>query len=351
MNLVERALTEQYDELGLADVGLPRRMETVLLTPRFVTSRHLVALVSRPGDSRPLVVAKIPRRPGDNEGVHHEASTLRRLTALAGAPVPGVPLLLGTVDVGEHTLLVETAVQGTAVDPPRVRLDRDRVVRAGAAFVSQLPVVRAADDNRDWYSAALVEPLQALADLVPLGGETALLCARTHAVLQPLREVALPAVFEHGDLSDPNLFVGPDGALQVIDWERASASGVPAHDLVFFLQFVAEAARTATERPAQLAAFDDSFVGPGAWTRPVLLEHLEARGVDPDLLPLLTLATWARASATLVSRLVPDSDLAGSVQTAPSPEALATAVLQDRDFALWRHALTRVEERAPRVPA
>jgi hypothetical protein len=348
VNLVDRVLAERYDELGLAAVGLPRRMDTVLLTPRFVTSRHLVALVSRPGDSRPLVVAKIPRRPGDNQGVHHEAATLRRLTELARAPLPGVPLLLGTVDVGGHTLLVETAVQGTPLDPPAVRLDRERAVRAGAAFVGELPVVRPAEDNRDWYGPALVEPLDALAELVPMGGETARLCARTHAVLQPLRDAALPAVFEHGDLSDPNLFLGPDGELQVIDWERATASGVPAHDLLFFLQFVAEATRGATERPAQLAAFDDAFVGPGAWTRPVLLEHLRARGIDPELLPLLVLATWARASATLVPRLVPDSELGAA---APSAEALAAALSHDRDVALWRHALTRVEEGASRVPA
>ena len=344
MNLVERVLAERYDELGLAAVNLPRRMDTVLLTPRFVTSRHLVALVSRREDSRPLVVAKIPRRPGDNQGVHHEAATLRRLTALAGSPVPGVPLLLGTVDVGAHTLLVETAVQGTPLDPPRVRLDRDRAVRAGAAFVGELPVVRTAEDNRNWYGAALVEPLQALADLVPLGGETARLCARTHAALEPLRNAVFPSVFEHGDLSDPNLFIGADGVLQVIDWERATTSGVPGHDLVFFLQFVAEATVGATARAAQIAAFDDAFVGPGAWTRPVLLDHLADRGVDPALLPLLTVATWARTSATLVTRLVPDPGRGAAA--APSPQALAEALTQDRDFTLWRHALTRLEDRA-----
>jgi hypothetical protein len=223
-------------------------------------------------------------------------------------------------------------------------------VQAGAAFVRGLPVVRTADDNADWYAAALVEPLQALADLVPLGGETARLCARTHAVLGPLRDAALPAVFEHGDLSDPNLFIGEDGALQVIDWERATTAGVPGHDLVFFLQFVAEAARGATTRPEQLAAFDEAFTGPGAWTRPVLLDHLAARGVDPELLPLVVVATWARTAATLVPRLVPEPG-AGGAAAAPSPQALATAVAQDRDVALWRHALTRLEERAGRVLA
>ena len=344
MNLVERVLTECYDELGLAAVGLPRHMDTVLLTPRFVTSRHLIALVSRRGDSRPLVVAKIPRRSGDNQGVQHEAATLRRLTWLTGSPVPGVPLLLGTVDVGGHTLLVETAVQGAPLDPPRVRLDRDGAVRAGTAFVDGLPVVRTAEDNQDWYGAALVEPLRALADLVPLDGETARLCARTHAALEPLRDAVLPAVFEHGDLSDPNLFIGADGVLQVIDWERATTSGVPGHDLVFFLQFLAEASAGATARAARIAAFDDAFVGPGAWTRPVLVDHLAARGVDPALLPLLIVATWARTSATLVARLVPDSGRGAAA--APSPQALAGAVAQDRDVALWRHALTRLEDRA-----
>ncbi|TDK24087.1 hypothetical protein E2F48_15020 [Arthrobacter crusticola] len=57
---------------------------TVLLTPQFVLSRHVVALVFAVGSTRPVLVMKVPRCPGDNEGVRRETDMLRRLGA-AGA--------------------------------------------------------------------------------------------------------------------------------------------------------------------------------------------------------------------------------------------------------------------------
>jgi hypothetical protein len=49
---------------------------------------------------------------------------------------------------------------------------------------------------------------------------------------------------------------------------------------------------------------------------------------------LLVIATWARSAATLAYRLATEGvPVPGSAQ-------LRTAVLEDRDFWLWRHAVT-----------
>jgi hypothetical protein len=347
VNLIERVLTERYDELGLAAAGIPRRMQTALLTPRFPASRHVVALVFSPGDPRARAVAKLPRRPGDNLGVLLEADVLRRVADLAPAARAAVPVVLGTVPVGQHVLLVETAVDGVELDPPAVRRDRDLAVRAGRAFIDGLPVMTPAERNRDWYDAALTRPLDALARAVPLGGETADLVDRTHAVLAPLRDVALPAVFEHGDLSHPNLFLGAEGGLRVIDWERATAAGVPGHDLVFFLQYVSESSRSAVDRGAQRTALDADVWAPDGWARVVLAAHLERRGVPVELLDALVVGSWARTAAGLVARLVPADDEPADGEPL-SPAALAATVRESRDVDLWWHALRRAEERAVR---
>jgi hypothetical protein len=344
MNLVERVLSERHEELGLAAVGLPRRVQTALLTPRFPASRHVVAMIFRPGDPRPRAVAKLPRRPGDNGSVLREAAVLSSLTALTGGPPAGVPALLGTVDVGGRTLLVETAVDGMELDPQQVRRNPTGAVRAGTAFIDALPVVLAAEDNSGWYEAAFTRPLDAMAQHVPLEGRTARLVARTHAVLEPLRGLSLPAVFEHGDLSHPNLFLGSGGNLQVIDWELATPAGLPGHDLVFFLQYISESNRSATVRAQQRAAFDQDVAAPTGWARSVLAGHLERRGVPAGLLEPLVVGSWARTAAGLVTRLVPpDADADAVTAGTPAAEGLAAALRESREFDLWNHALTRAE--------
>ena len=55
--------------------------------------------------------------------------------------------------------------------------------------------------------------------------------------MQPLRAASVPRVFEHGDLSHPNLIWLPTGRVGVVDWELAEEEGFPLHDLSFFLAF------------------------------------------------------------------------------------------------------------------
>jgi hypothetical protein len=229
-------------------------------------------------------------------------------------------------------------VTGAPLDQARVLQDVDRAVASGERFLSTLPVVRPAADNSAWYDAAVRAPLAGLMAMLGSAGDVAELCERTHAVLAPLRDVPLPAVFEHGDLSHPNLFVADDGTLLVIDWERATDAGVPGHDLVFYLQFLSQCRHGFATSAEQLEAFDRAFTGGNAWARSSLERHLDARGVDPQLAGLLVVTCWARSAATLASRLDLDARAAGG-----TGDAVAAAVLAERDVTLWRHALRRAE--------
>jgi hypothetical protein len=238
---------------------------------------------------------------------------------------------------------VQSAVTGSPLDRARVLRDGHAAVAMGADFIRGLPVVRPADENPDWYDHAVRAPIARMQDLVGDEGDLGELCARTHDVLEPLRTRALPAVFEHGDLSFPNLFVADDDrTLIVIDWERASESGLPGHDLAFFLQFVSQCLHGFATPAQQTTAFDRAFVGPDAWGRPALDRHLSERGIDPELAGLLVVACWARSAATLASRLGLDARAANGRRG-----ALAAAVLGERDVVLWRHAVALAETGAP----
>lgn len=353
-SFIDSVLRDHYDEWGLAEFGLGREWTTVFITPQFTTSRHVVALVFAPGARQPALVVKVPRCPGDNEGVLREADMLWQLGVLSGDQVEGVPRVVAALDLDGHTVLVETPLTGPPLDPDRVAEDLPIAVALGVDFIDSLPCTRPAASNQGWYDRTLERPLEALALLLPGESEVAELILRTHELLQPLRSAALPAVFEHADLSHPNLLIGPAGRLQVMDWERASAYGLPGHDLTFYLQYLSESSEQAFERGAQLAAFDTAF-GPCGWAREPLRQHLLRRDIDPGLLPLLVLATWARSAATLAYRLAaedggPSAQREGQRETQPADQPAAVeprgradvrrAVLGDRDFWLWRHAAT-----------
>ncbi|WP_307034097.1 phosphotransferase family protein [Arthrobacter sp. B3I4] len=330
-SFIDAALQDHYREWDLASLGLGHEWTTVFITPQFTTSRHVVALVYAPGARQPALVVKVPRCPGDNEGVQREADMLRQLRALSGGQVEGVPRIVATLEAGAYTVLVETPLTGPPLDPDRVAANLPAAVALGVDFVDSLPCTLPGSTNEGWYERTVEHPLEALAALLSGDAEIVELVHRTHKLLEPLRSEALPAVFEHADLSHPNLLVRPGGGLQVMDWERASAYGIPGHDLTFYLQYLSESSEQAFERPAQLAAFDSAF-GPDGWALAPLRRHLLLRDVHPELLPQVVLATWARSASTLAYRL------AAEVGPAAGMGDVRQAVLNDRDFWLWRHA-------------
>lgn len=332
MNFIDSVLREHCNEWDLGGFGLGAEWTTLLVTPQFTTSRHVVGLIFPEGARHPSLVVKVPRCPGDNEGVQREADMLRQLSTLSGGQVDGIPHIVATLGVGDHTVLVETALTGAPLDPYRVAGDLPGAIAVGVDFVGALPCTRPGPDNTDWYERTVERPLEGLLSLLPGDAEVSALVHRTHELLGPLRGSALPAVFEHADLSHPNLLVQTGGRLQVMDWERSSLYGMPGHDLVFYLQYLSESSDQAFTRVAQLAAFDKAF-GPGGWALEPLRGHLVLRNVDPELLPLLIIATWARSASTLAYRLATE-DVPG-----PGSAQLRTAVLEDRDFWLWRHVV------------
>ncbi|GAB5078275.1 hypothetical protein ARTHROSP310_14160 [Arthrobacter sp. AD-310] len=235
---------------------------------------------------------------------------------------------------------METALSGVPLDPKVVATDIETAVAAGTNFIGSLPCTSSAGNNPDWYQRSIGEPLRALSSLVPNDAGLHELIERTHQVLAPLMTTPLPAVMEHGDMSHPNLFLKPRGKLQVVDWERASPYGVPGHDLVFYLQYLTESREQAFARQDQLKSFDHAF-GKGGWALEPLREHLALRSVDSAILPLLVIATWARSAATLSYRL---SSSSGKDQNRVDVNAVIAA---DRDFWLWRHAVSNWPSRSP----
>jgi hypothetical protein len=320
--------------------GTPAELHssTLVVTPWFEASRHVLVITFDPLTSGMTTVAKFPRRYWDTGGIAAEAQALRAIdrgSDLLAGHVPHVR----RIDLGPRPYLLETALEGPHVSPEYVRRHTSQVVRAGTDLIGRMSLFPQPGKRSEWYGQLLDEPLGQFADSVPMGGTGRELVTETRRVLEPLRQAILPLVLEHGDLGHPNLIMTSKDRMAAIDWERYEAHGLPLLDLVFFLQYVAECRASAVTLPAQLRAFDDAFVGPQAWAAPWLRQYALHLGIDSPKLPLLVLAAWVRTSTGLVARLVPRGD-ASRHRLTKTPD-LSDTFRKDRDFGLWRHALAR----------
>jgi aminoglycoside phosphotransferase (APT) family kinase protein len=310
---------------------------TLLVTPWLEASRHVLALYIDGASADIRAVAKLPRRPWDVGGIDTEARALRAVEAHTSALGEMAPRVVGHVPGGQRPHLLQSGINGTAVDPDVVRRSTALVLDAGTTVIDRLAAVRRRP-SPGWFDRLLGSPLERLGQEVPVA-EVSALVAETLALLRPLQDAGLPTVLEHGDLGHPNLLLLPSGRMAAIDWERFEPRGLPCLDLVFFLQYVRECLDSATTIPAQVAAFDAGFTGPDCWAAGRLRAYAGHLHIDDAVLPQLVLASWARIVAGLVTRLEPTS---GAFPPSSSgPDHVAEIVLEDRDYALWRRAVSQ----------
>ena len=346
MNLVERLLTSRRDELGLDRLGLPMDVNCVFVTPRFRTSRHVIALVVPAGGDEIRLVAKLPRRADDDAGLRREYANLRRLRDLWPEGQCSYPELVLLDYVDGQPILIETAVRGEALHHRALRKDPQRVIALIERWLDGLPVTGMSSDNGAWFDRMIAAPLGDFARRAALGDETRRLVDQTMRIVDPLAEEHFPFVFEHGDLTHPNLLLGPGECVGVVDWELSQPQGLPVHDYCLFLAFVAFSLSRVHKLGGQVQAFERAFIGPRPWALPLIARRLARLSVDSRLLVPFVVACWARYVAELLPRLI--GTAAGDVATAQgrpaalSDEAVAL-VRQDRDLALWRCAVRHAD--------
>jgi hypothetical protein len=293
-----------------------------LITPRFASSRAVVAVTTTPDGRRLRRVAKIARDPQDDAFIAHEGQVLDQLRDLS----PTAPAAPGNHDLirrGGRAVLVEDAVLGSPLDRRAVRADPYGALAAGIRWVEQVPTAAPSPVQTDGRGQRLL-----MASLAALAarpdGPGPKLVERAGAALRPVLTATLPAPFEHGDLSHPNLFATTGGALVAIDWEQGGPNGLPLHDLVFFVGYLAESVHPPRDE-AQRVACHARAMGDEGWASDAIDQHLTRLEIDPSLRPALALACWTRHLAAATRRTV-----AG--RTAPV-----------RYEVLWRAALADAE--------
>ncbi|MFZ6004413.1 MAG: hypothetical protein ACOYXM_10830 [Actinomycetota bacterium] len=280
------------DEDGPEDETAPT--SHLILTPRFATSQHVVLLAGR---RKPEIVVKTSRLSGD--GVDGEVSALRQLWAAAGGRDVGAPRLLRHEVWGRRTIFAETAVRGEPVSARSAAADPSGTATDVTTWLIGLP--REAVASTPARLAALLTPaLDAVAAMGESHEEE--LVRATRLATAELARWELPVVFEHGDVSAPNIFRTSTG-IALIDWELARPVGLPGHDLFVALGFVARSVSSEVGGAALERAFLHS---PPAWLRGELGRYARQLGLPAQALPALFLCCWARVSASLAARAAAD---------------------------------------------
>lgn len=333
-------LTRHWDRLGLHELGAPADFQSVLVTPRFQTSAHVISLIIAKQTGEPVLVTKAARHGGPDGALAKEAANLRSVQAARPGGFHSIPRLITYEEYCGTPLLLETAVSGRVLKPSLVRERPRQCAQALLDWITPLHRATAQRNARTGPQHS-TEFLEQLANDYALSGQDAALVSRTRALLAPLARRSFPSVFEHGDLSAPNLLITDDGSLNVVDWELANPVGLPGQDLFFSLSFVAFSRARATRESQYIEAFGEAFFGAGAWARPYVERYADSLTLDRDLLPALFVACWSTYVAQRLERLE-----AASVNAGPSADRWMR-VKRNHYFALWSHAVMHIGEFLP----
>lgn len=335
MNIVERFLTSSA---GADRVGGWRPSGSIVLTPRFTDSRHVVVLLlDRAG--QPRLVGKVVRAP-------HDPSTLDREVGVLGAVRDGMhpehrhslpqPLALEWFE--DHRVMVQSAVAGRVITHGHVRshpqLWWDRV----EAWLRTLPRSSSGEADASWFDEYLAAGVDlARENLGAAGVLTAQLDQQLHTTLEQARALADAAdhlVGEHGDLSAPNLVWSRRG-LAVVDWETGNLVGLPGVDAATFLTFSEFSRARAHGVTAECDVFTRQLVAPDGRGRDLLGRYLHVLDLDPELTDSVLVTAWGKIALSAFGRLLTTSDR----QSEAASRRAVARFLTGSPFALWTAAL------------
>ena len=340
MNVALSFLEDNRQRSGSARYGIGKQSTAVLLTPRFRASRHVLFLVLAEGKAEPALVVKIPRLPAEHEGLRREAANLHAARSGSAMDPESIPQVVACEPYRGRMMLAETVLTGLPMAQALVRRRPAECCRMVLDWLAALPGQGGCGSGESGCVSRLIHrPLEQFAASLRLSMEEHHLLEQTQVAVSTLREAAFPSVFEHGDLSHPNLLILRSGALGVIDWELAEPQGLPAQDLFFFLTYVAFAGARADSTGHYIGAFHLAFFGPSAWARPYVLAYARRLGLPVELLTALFVACWARRATGLADRLLGAPGAAEELD----PESIAW-LRANRYYSLWRHTVVHLGE-------
>ncbi len=340
MNALLNYLEKNRTALALGQFGVGRSLSCLIKTPRFRASRHVIFLLFNEREQQPCLVAKVARLPDDTDGIAREAANLRDVQLLHARRLDSIPSLIAHDQLDGFPFLVETALVGEPIGPKRVAREPSRWCQAVLDWLRLLDGPPSATTHASWnresWEHKVAAPLDRCRRLLPWETEATSVAASLERLANELEGSSLPQVFEHGDLSHPNLIEYAPGQVGVIDWELAEPAGMPLHDLVFFLMYVALASSRDGSSAAQQTSLLNAFRAGDGWAWKWICQYLDERTLPGSLAkPLMSLALLRYLDTTL-ARLKAENPASNSQELSSE---LSAWFKQNRYFQFARELL------------
>ena len=341
MSLVHDFMAQNRERLELDRYGVPRRLRSILLTPRFRSSSHVIVLLLPDESQDPVLVAKLPRGGGASPTLMREASALQAIQRRRAAAPGSVPELVAFESFRGQMLLLETGLAGTHLNPAAVRRSPGVAMEEVSGWLLDVHRRSAVASHADptWFARLVERPLERLEAALASTSEGAWLVERTRNLVDPLREAALPLVLAHGDFAHPNLIRLPEGRLGAVDWELGEMNGLPAGDFFLFLAYAAAARARARGAEAIASAYNGALGGDHPWGRPFLQRYFTAARLEPAWVAPLGALAFARNLADRLDCVTPASAATNGATNAPA----ASWLVSDRRYALWKDAVLHAD--------
>ncbi len=341
MNVVSNFLAKNWYRFGLERFGPISKTSCVIATPRFRASKHVIFFVLAGSSPQPILVAKVPRLFGEKEGLDREAANLKEVQLTKNGGFGSIPRVIAYEEFADTQILVETALAGQKMSSSLVqRKPKDCIEAVNKWLVEfHLATAEPSDNNQNWFDRLITHPHEELMATAALSQDELQLIEQTQEFTSVLRNQDIPLVFEHRDLGHPNILLGKNGDVGVVDWELGEPKSLPGVDLIFFLTLIGFARRGATTNADYLQTFREAFFGRSPWAGPYVRSYAEKLNLSPEAIKPLFILCWSRYVANIVSRLK-EVDRSKEVLEEETLAWLRT----NRYYALWWYAVNHQDE-------
>jgi aminoglycoside phosphotransferase len=325
------------ERFGLDGLGVPEQLTYVMETPRFRTSNHVVFLILPAKRPYPILVAKVPRLADSTSSLRREFKNLRAVHLFKEGGFDSIPRVVAFEEYIDRPILIETALVGEKLDPTAVRKDHHASCQMVIDWLSDFQLSGISNNEllAERFDVLINIPLTYFEKVFPLSLDEVPLFDQTWELAQSICSGDLPIVFEHGDLSHPNIIVLEDGNIGVVDWELAEPYGLVGYDLFFFLTFVAFSLSRADSRTEFLSAFKAAFFGRSAWSRSYIRDYASRLKIPIERLAPIFVLSWMRYLSNLILRM--------GAHTKIKPE-MANWVRSNRYYLLWQYSVEHFDE-------
>jgi hypothetical protein len=276
----------------------PATPGSVLLTARREPSGGVVLHRFPAGEGEPDCVAKVSARSAN------ELHALLEVTpdaARAGARVPDV---LWSGALGAAQLIVQTALAGISARRlvERGELDAGDLQERVAGWLERWgrTTARPRTLDHDDLDRSLLAPARRLA------GSNGPYLAYLDALCARAAGSSCPVVATHGDLTAANVLVDRTGGIGILDWEEASAAGLPLTD---FFYAAADAVAAADRYADRSEAVRACFAADGArvsFIRRLVGNLADALSVDAAVQEVCFHACWLHHAGNEADREAAD---------------------------------------------